>query len=392
MDNQDKVSTRLIQLGRGKKESEGTVNVPVHRASTVVYSDLETYLARHADGRRYSSITYGATGTHNSRALATAVADLEGGAGTVITTTGLSAITMTLSALLAQGDHVLISDSVYAPTRNFCNNVLARNGVRTTYYDPGIGAGIADLIEPETRLVFTEAPGSLSFEMQDIPAICEAAHARDVLVAMDNTWATPLYFRPIDHGVDISIQAGTKYIAGHSDLVIGMITSATEELHRRIFDSTRTFGDIAGPDDCFLALRGLRTMSVRLAQQSASAMAVASWMAEQPGVARVLFPPLPSDPGHALWKRDFTGGSSLFGLCLAKGDLETVTRFVEHLRLFCIGSSWGGYESLVAAYPTPLPRAVVPFDEVPYLVRLHIGLEDADDLMADIAAALEACA
>lgn len=388
MDNQDKLETRLVQGGRPEKALEATVNHPVHRASTVIYPDLGTYLGRNEDGRRYSNITYGATGTHNARALAAAVADLEGGHGTVVTSTGLSAITMTLAALLSSGDHVLVSDSVYAPTRNFCANVLARYGVTTTYYDPGVGAGIADLMRPETRLVFTEAPGSLSFEMQDIPAIVAAVHARGALVAMDNTWATPLYFRPIDHGVDVSIQAGTKYVAGHSDLVIGLITSATQEVHRRIFDTTRTYGDVASPDDCFLALRGLRTMSVRLARQAESAMTVATWLNERPQVRRVLFPALPSDPGHALWKRDFSGASSLFGVVMERGDLDSVTRFVDALRLFCIGSSWGGYESLVAAYPTPLARDVVPFDEVPFLVRLHVGLEDPEDLIADLEQAL----
>jgi cysteine-S-conjugate beta-lyase len=382
--------TKLIHMARNTSDEECGVNLPVHRASTVVYADVASYLSRFDGERRYNSVTYGATGTHNARALAGAIAELENGAGCVVTSTGLSAITMTLSALLASGDHLLMTDSVYGPSRTFCNTILARMGVRTTYYDPGIGAGIADLIEDTTRLIFTEAPGSLTFEMQDIPAIVAAARKRDVLVAMDNTWATPLYYRPIDHGVDVSIQAGTKYVAGHSDLVIGMISSASQEVHRRIFDSTRSFGDVASPDDCFLALRGLRTMSVRLRQQSEAALRVARWLEARSEVKRVLFPPLESDPGHALWARDFAGSTSLFGLVLESTDLDVTSRFVESLKLFSIGSSWGGYESLVAVNVMPLPREVVPFNEAPYLLRLHIGLEDADDLIADLEGAFVA--
>lgn len=383
-----KDDTKLVHMGRGKAEPEGTVNMPVHRASTVVYPDLDSYLVRNDGDRRYHAITYGAGGTHNARALGAAVAELEGGHGTVVTSTGLSAITMTLVALLDAGDHVLITDSVYGPTRKFCQSVLARYGVQASFYDPGIGAGISALLRPSTRLVFTEAPGSLTFEMQDIPAIVAAAHAHGALVVMDNTWATPLYFQPLAHGVDVSIQAGTKYIAGHSDLVIGMITSATETLHRRIVDSARSFGDVASPDDCYLAMRGLRTMAVRLRQQERSAMAVSQWLAHRDEVRRVLYPPLPDDPGHALWARDFRGASSLFGLALHSSDLAGVKRMVDGLRLFSIGSSWGGYESLIAVNRMPLARDVVPWQETPFLLRLAIGLEDAEDLIDDLEAGL----
>ena len=295
---------------------------------------------------------------------------------------------MTLSAFASAGDHLLVTDSVYGPTRRFCAEVLARYGVETTFYDPGIGAGIATLLRERTRLVFLEAPGSLTFDMQDVPAIAGAARAAGVLPAMDNTWATPLFFKPLAHGVDLSIQAGTKYLAGHSDLVIGLITAASDALHRRLADTVMAFGEVSGPDDCYLALRGLRTLSVRLRRQARSALRIAAWLAEQPGVLRVLYPPLPGDPGHALWRRDFKGASSLFGVALESRDRAAVARMVDGLELFRIGSSWGGYESLVSLHETPLPRAVAPWTETPFLLRLHVGLEHPDDLVADLDAGL----
>ena len=383
-----KDETRLVATGRGRVEPEGTVNLPVYRASTILSPDIDSYLRRFEDGRAYEAITYGANGTHNARALAEAVAALEGGARTVVTASGLSAITMALCAFTSAGDHVLVTDSVYGPTRRFCGEALARWGIETTYYDPGIGADIAGLFHENTRLVFLEAPGSLTFEMQDVPAIAGAARAAGILTAMDNTWATPLFFKPLAHGVDLSIQAGTKYFAGHSDLVIGLVTTADEALHRRLADTVMAFGEVSGPDDCYLALRGLRTLSVRIRRQARSALAVAAWLAEQPGVRRVLYPPLPSDPGHALWRRDFGGAASLFGVVLDTTDKAAIARMVDGLTLFRIGSSWGGYESLVSLHAMPLPRDVVPWTESPFLMRLHVGLEDPDDLVADLDAGL----
>ena len=384
-----KQDTKLVHLGRGEAKYEGVVNVPVHRASTILSKDLDGYIHRFDGGRQYDSIVYGAVGTQNSRALAEAVAAIEDGHRSVITSSGLAAVTMAMAALVSAGDHVLVTDSVYGPTRKFCKTVLARYGVESTFYDPGLGADIEGLIRANTRLVFMEAPGSLTFEMQDIPAICEVANRHGVLTLMDNTWATPLFFKPLAHGVDVSIQAGTKYIAGHSDVIIGVITMASDELYRRIADSLRCFGDVAGPDDCFLALRGLRTMSVRLRQQQDSTLRVARWLQEQSGVLRVMYPALESDPGHALWKRDFGGATGLFGLALHTTDEEAVKRMVDGLTLFDIGSSWGGYESLVAFNYMPVERDVVPWTETPFLLRLHIGLEDADDLIADLDAGLE---
>ena len=383
-----KQDTKLIALGRAPVRAQGPVNVPVHRASTILSEHLDGYLHRFDGDSRYDSVTYGATGTQNARALAEAVAAIEGGHRTVVTGSGLSAVTMAISAVVDSGDHVLVPDSVYGPARRFCVEVLRRYGVRTTFYDPAVGSDIARLMLDDTRLVYTEAPGSLTFEMQDVPAIAKVAHERGALVAMDNTWATPIYFRPLEHGVDVSIQAGTKYLAGHSDLVIGMITTATDALFRTIADQAHAFGDVASPDDCFLALRGMRSLSVRLERQSASTMRVVRWLEARPEVKRVLYPGLESDPGHALWKRDFAGATGLFGLALHTTDEAAVARMVNDLELFRIGSSWGGYESLVACNRMPIARDVVPWTEAPFLLRVHVGLEDPDDLIADLEAGL----
>ncbi len=383
-----KQDTKLIALGRAPVRAQGPVNLPVHRASTILSENLDGYVHRFDGDNRFNNVIYGSTGTQNSRALAEAVAAVESGHRTVVTSSGLSAVTMAVSAVVRAGDHVLVPDSVYGPTRWFCAEILCRYGVETSFYDPAIGAGIAEAMRESTRLVYTEAPGSLTFEMQDVPAIAKAAHERGALVAMDNTWATPLYFRPLEHGVDISIQAGTKYFAGHSDLVIGMITTATDELFKTIADQTFAFGDSASPDDCFLALRGMRSLSVRLERQSASAMKVARWLEARSEVKQVLYPALESDPGHALWKRDFGGASSLFGLAMHTTDEAAVARMVNGFDLFRIGSSWGGYESLVAYNRMPIPRTIVPWTETPFLLRMHIGLEDPDDLIADLEAGL----
>jgi len=379
-----KEDTKLVHLGRGPSSFEGTVNLPVYRASTILSADMDSYIHRFDDEKNLTDITYGARGTQNSRALGEAIADLEGGHGTIVTTSGLSAISVTLGALVSAGDHILISDSVYGPTRTFCNQVLSRYGVTTEYYSPDIGDAIAELIQKNTRLVFMEAPGSLTFEMQDIPGITRAAKEKGVLTVMDNTWATPVFFRPLEHGVDISIQAGTKYIAGHSDLVIGMVTSSSEATHRMLVSHAHNLGDTASPDDCYLALRGLRTLSVRLYRQQESTLKVATWLADQPHVYRVLYPALVDDPGHALWKRDFKGASSLFGLAMHSEDETAVKVMADSLKYFQIGSSWGGYESLIAFNHMPVARERVSWTEKPFMLRVHIGLEDPEDLITDL--------
>ena len=379
-----KDETRLVHAGRDPDRDGGIVNPPVSRASTVLYPTLEAF-ARRGDGdARYRAVRYGAYGTANTLALADALAELEGGAGTVVTSTGLSAVTLALTALLGQGDHLLMTDSAYAPTRAFCDEVLTRYGVETTYYDPLVGAGIGDLMRPETRVVFTESPGSLTFDVQDVPAIAEAAHRRGALLLLDNTWSGGWFFKPFDHGVDVSIQAVTKYIAGHSDVVIGGITAVSEGLFRRIKDTTMAFGDVAAPDTSYLALRGLRSMASRLRQHQEAGLEIAGWLRGRPEVKRVLYPALPGDPGHAIWKRDFTGACGLFGVVLHTGDESAVARMVDHYRYFKIGASWGGFESLVIpAYPAQL-RTAVPWTETGFVLRYHIGLEAPEDLMEDL--------
>jgi cystathionine beta-lyase len=384
-----KDDTLMVHTAREPERHYGIVNPPVYHASTILYPTLAAYSQR-ADGEaRYRSVRYGAYGIPTTFAFAEAVAALEGGAGAVVTSSGLAAVTLALTAFVGHGDHILMVDSAYGPTREFCNTVLKRFGVQTTYYDPLIGGHIADLIQANTRLVYTESPGSLTFEVQDIPAIATAAHQREVLVLLDNTWGTPLFFKPFTHGVDVSIQAATKYIAGHSDLVIGTITTRTDALFYQLKDTTMTFGDIAGPDDCYLALRGLRSLGARLQRQQASGLQVAQWLHARPEVKRVLYPPLPTDPGHALWKRDFTGACSLFGVVLQTSSAQAVARMVDGYQYFKIGSSWGGYESLVVPASPVRARTVVPWTETGYILRYHVGLEDPEDLIVDLADGFE---
>lgn len=379
-----KDDTLMVHAGREPERHHGIVNPPIYHASTILYPSMDAFGRRAEGDLKYHGVRYGAYGTPTTFALADTVAALEGGQGCVVTSSGLAAVTLAITACVTHGDHVLMVDSVYGPTREFCNTLLKRFGVDTTYYDPLIGGKIADLIQPNTRLVFTESPGSLTFEVQDIPAIVAAAHQRNVLVLLDNTWGTPLFFKPFTHGVDISIQAGTKYIAGHSDLVIGLITVRTEALFRTIKDTTMGFGDIAGPDDCYQALRGLRSMGTRLQRQQAAGLRIATWLQSRPEVKRVLYPPLPEDPGHTLWKRDFTGACSLFGVVLHTDNEIAVARMVDGYRYLKIGASWGGYESLITpAYPARL-RTAVPWTDTGFVLRYHIGLEDPDDLLADL--------
>jgi cystathionine beta-lyase len=379
--------TLLVSAGRDPAANHGVVNPPIYRASTILFPTLAAFKNRKQ--QRYTGLTYGLHGTPTTFALAQAVAEVEGGARAVVVSSGQSAISMVLTAFVKAGDHILVTDSAYEPTRVYCDVVLARFGVETTYYDPRVGAGIAALIRPNTRLIFMESPGSLTFEVQDVPAIAAAARARGVLTALDNTWGTPLYCKPFRLGVDLSIQAGTKYIAGHSDLMLGIVTTATEELYRRVRDFVSQVGDCPSPEECYLALRGLRTLGVRLRRHEQSALKIARWLADRPEVARVLYPALPDDPGHALWKRDFGGACGLFGVLLRTGSEAAVAALVDGLRWFGIGASWGGYESLVIpGYPSG-SRTAVPWTEPGFLLRMHVGLEDADDLIADLAAGFQ---
>ncbi|MTW17412.1 cystathionine beta-lyase [Rhodoplanes serenus] len=371
--------TRLVLGGRRPDEHYGFVNTPVFHGSTVLYPTAGDYLGRRS---RYK---YARRGTPTSEALESALAAIEGDAcaGVALLPSGLAAISAALLAVLKAGDHLLVSDSAYDPTRTVCDTILTRWGIETTYYDPAIGAGIADLMRPETRAVFVESPGSLSFEIQDIPAIAAAAHARDAVVLMDNTWATPLFFRALDHGVDLSIQSGTKYIGGHSDLMFGCI-AANARTNKALRDTVFNMGLCVGPDDMNLAQRGLRTLAVRLAAHQEAALTVARWLEGRPEVLRVLHPALPSHPGHALWRRDFTGSSGLFSVVLRPVPPAAVEAFLDALTLFGIGASWGGYESLAIPFDcTPIRTATAWAPGGP-TVRFHIGLEDPADLIADL--------
>lgn len=376
-----KDSTLLSHVGRDPSSTRGTVNMPVYRASTILFPTQEAYDRR--GEHRYDELCYGTFGTPTTFALTDAVNALEGGAGAVVMSSGLAGCTMAILPFVSAGDHLLVPDSVYGPTRSFCDLLLRRFGVETTYYAPTLGAEIETLIKANTRVVFTEAPGSLTFEMQDIPAIAEAAHRHGCVVLMDNTWATPLYFKALAHGVDISIQAVTKYMSGHSDLVMGIATARTRDLYLRLKDTAALMGEITSPDDCYLALRGLRSMSARMRVQQESALTIARWLEARPEVERVLYPPLESDPGHALWKRDFTGAGALFGVLLPKVPGPALAAMIDKYRCFGIGASWGGYESLVlACHPG---RTVSRWDDSAHtLLRFSIGLEDTGDLLEDL--------
>lgn len=373
-----RVDTLLGHAGRAPERFDGAVNVPVIRASTVLFPDVES----HEGGDRFSGVTYGRHGTTTRFALEEALAQLEGAARVSAVSSGVAAIAVSLLAFTRPGDHILVADNVYGPTRHFCNARLKRNGVETQYYDPGVGAGIADLIRDSTKLVFCESPGSLTFEMQDIPAIGAAARARGIPVLADNTWATPYFFRPFDKGVDVSIHSATKYIVGHADVIMGTI-GANEAHWRAIRQTAADYGYTASPDDCYLALRGLRTLAPRLRQQMRSAIAVADWLRTRPEVDRVLYPALAGDPGHALWKRDMTGAASLFGVVLHPVPEQAVKAAINGLHYFGHGASWGGFESLVT-FPRPERlRTATTWRSGP-LLRLHVGLEDPADLIADL--------
>lgn len=374
-----KPATRFVTAGRDPFSYHGFVNPPVYHASTVLYASSEDYVAHR---NRY---VYGRRGTPTSEALAGALAEFEGPAcaGVALLPSGLAAAAVALLAVVEAGDHVLVTDTVYLPTRKFCDSVLTRYGVTTTYYDPLIGSGIATLMQPNTRAVYLESPGSLSFEVQDVPAIAAAAHAKGALVLMDNTWASPLYFPALEKGVDLAIQSGTKYIGGHSDVLLGAV-AAKEAVWPRLRDTAFTMGLWMGPDDMYLALRGLRTMGVRLKQHYDSGMKVARWLEQRPEVARVLHPALESHPQHALWKRDFTGACGLFSIAFKPAPEAAVHAFVNALTLFGIGASWGGFESLAIPFDCGSMRTATTWAPGGPTVRLHIGLEHVDDLIGDL--------
>jgi cystathionine beta-lyase len=375
--NDDKFETKATSLGRMSESHFGVVNTPVYRASTILFPDLA---ALKANKQPY---TYGRRGTPSTRSFEDAISGLEGAARTEVCTSGIQAIALAILSVCGAGDHILVVDSAYEPTRILCDRTLKRLGIETSYYAPD--ADIAPLLKPNTKAVFCESPGSLTFEVQDIPAIVKAAHAHGASVLMDNTWATPLYFQPLKHGVDLSIQAATKYVGGHADVMLGYVSANTGHADR-LHETHGNLGLFASGDDCFLGLRGLRTLAVRLARHQETGLTLARWLAARPEIARILHPALESDPGHALWKRDFSGACGLFGLILKPAPEAAVAAFVDGLQHFGIGYSWGGFESLIV--PAHISRTAQPFSAEGPVLRIHAGLEDAGDLIADLEAGL----
>jgi cystathionine beta-lyase len=374
-------ATRLSHAGREPARQHGFVNTPIYRGSTVLFPSMA---ALESNDQAY---TYGRTGTPTVKALEEAIAELEGGHRTLLTPSGLSAIVTALLSFVSAGDEVLVVDSIYRPARRFCDNLLRRLGVTVTYYDPLIGGGIAKLISAKTKVVFAESPGSQTFEVQDIPAIAKAAHAAGAVVILDNTWATPLYFKSFDHGVDVSIQAATKYIVGHADAMLGAVT-ASEKATPALQRTHEDLGLCPGPEDVYLGLRGLRSLGVRLERHQKSALELARWLAERSEVARVIHPGLPGDPGHAIWKRDFTGASGLFSIVLKPVPRDRVAAMLDGLSLFGMGYSWGGFESLILPFDPSAYRTATKWTAEGPAIRLHIGLEDVEDLKADLEAGL----
>ncbi|MCI4678005.1 cystathionine beta-lyase [Rhodoblastus acidophilus] len=370
--------TKLVYAGREPSEQFGFVNTPIYRGSTVLFPDTASL-----EGRSSSRFRYGTYGTPTTEALEKAWSEISGAADTVLAPSGLAACCLAMLTALSSGDHVLVTDSAYGPTRSFCEHFLARMGIETTFYDPLAGANIEALFKPNTKAVLVEAPGSQTFEMQDIPAIAEVAHARDACVIMDNTWATPLFFPAHERGIDLSADAGTKYLSGHSDLLLGLV-SANEKWAKRLRQTFQLFSNCAGPEDAWLALRGLRTMHLRLREAEKQGLALARWLENRPEVSRVLHPALESDPGHAIWKRDFLGSTGLFSAILKPASQQAVEAFLDGLELFGLGYSWGGYESLVIPFDCRSYRTATVWSPEGPALRFSVGLEDIEDLKADL--------
>lgn len=383
----NKIDTILTVAGRDPGSNHGVVNPPVYHASTIIFPSLADQ--EKASHDPFNHITYGRAGTPTQHALEETMSQLEGAWRTVAVPSGLAAITGAIIGFVSAGDHMLVTDSAYGPARRFAVNMLKRFGVETTFFDPAMGEEIERLVRPNTKLFYLEAPGSLTFEMQDIPALSKVAHKHGALVIADNTWATPLYCQPIRLGADIVVHAGTKYVVGHSDAMMGLIC-CSEATYSTVKGATSTLGFHAAPDDSYLALRGLRTLAVRLRRHEQSGLEIARWLQTRPEVDQVLHPALPDCPGHDIWKRDFSGSSGLFAFTL-KGAIPkpAVAAMIDHMKLFGIGFSWGGYESLMIHAHPETYRTAVPWPSDRTLIRVHIGLDDVDDIKADLAAGFE---
>ncbi|MGB2742788.1 MAG: cystathionine beta-lyase [Cognaticolwellia sp.] len=378
-----KKETKLINAGRSNRWTRGVVNPPVERASTVVFNSVKEM--KHATANKTNQVLfYGRRGTSTSFAFSDAMVELEGGVGCAIYPSGTAAITNAILAFVKTGDHILMVDNAYEPTRDYCDKILAKLGIETTYYDPLIGKDIESLIKANTRVVFLESPGSITMEVQDVPAIAEVAHRHNCIVMLDNTWSAGINFKPFDFGVDISIQAATKYIVGHSDVMLGTAT-ANAEHWPQLRESSYIMGQCTSPDDLYLAMRGIRTLSVRLAQHQASALKVANWLSSRPEVETILHPALPSCPGHEFFERDFTGSNGLFSFVLNKGNQAALTAFLDGMEHFKMGYSWGGFESLILGISNVnIMRTVTTWQYQFPLIRLHVGLENVDDLILDL--------
>ncbi|MDC9700951.1 MAG: cystathionine beta-lyase [Alphaproteobacteria bacterium] len=372
------VGTRLIHGRRAPKEQFGFINTPIYRGSSIIHPDLETFET--AD----LPYIYGRKGTPTMAAFEGLMAELDGAAGAISTPSGLCAVTTAILSCVSTGDHILVNDNVYRCTREFCDTILKRMGVETKYYDPTIGAEIQSLMRPETRLVYTETPGSHTMEMQDIPAIADIAHKNGSIVLTDNSWGTPLFFDALGKGADLCIHAATKYIAGHSDTLIGAV-SANERLWGQLKSTREALGICASPDDLFLALRGFRTMRVRMDYLSRAGLEMAQWFSGRPEISQVLYPALPASPGYHLWKRDFTGASSLFSVILQPTfTAQAIKEMLNGLELFSLGLSWGGFASLVTPFNPVNHRTVVKWCTLGQALRFYIGLEDLSDLKNDL--------
>lgn len=378
--------TRLTHAGNRPYENHGVVNPPVYHASTILYRTVAEL--RMKEQNPLDHVTYGRTGTPTTFAFEEAVAALEEADRAIALPSGLAAIAGSLFSFLKSGDHLLMTDTAYAPTRKLCDHQLAKLGITTTYYDPMIGAGIADLIQPNTRVIYLESPGSHTFEVQDVPAMAEVARARDCVTMIDNTWASPLYFKPLNFGVDLSIHAATKYIVGHSDVMMGVVSMRAQHW-KTVKTQVHAMGYSVGPDDCYLALRGLRTLSARLAQHEKSALRIAAWLQGRPEDERVLHPAFPGTPGHEFFKRDFKGSTGLFSAILKPCSPDQLAAMLDGLELFGMGYSWGGYESLIVPSNIEKSRTAKPWKTDGPMLRVHAGLEDPDDLIADLEAGFD---
>ena len=378
-----KTETRIVSAGRHPEDHFGAVNPPVYHASTITRRSMAEW--KEVRTRMFDDVVYGRFGTPTTKAFEEAVAALEGADRAVAVSSGMAGCTAAILSAVKGGDHFLVSDSAYQPVRKLADNFLKPFGVETTYYDPAVGTGIAELIRPNTSLIWLEAPGSQTMEMQDIPAITAVARERGIRTGIDNTWATPFYFKPLDFGVDLSVNAATKYIVGHSDAMLGVV-SMRAELFEKVKITANSMGSCPGSEECYLGLRGLRTLGVRLKQHEKNALSVARWFRDRPEVNRVLYPALPDDPGYAIWERDFSGASGLFSVILEPVGEAQVAAMVDGLEHFGLGASWGGYESLVLPFDPTAYRTATEWRAAGPCLRFHIGLENPDDLIADLEA------